>query len=129
MAELTDSKISNTALELDAKTGKEEGISLPNPMLYSQLVGSLLYLTMSRPNICHAVQIVSHFVGNHRKPHLTVIHWILRYIEGSLDWGLFFPLPPCCFFVLIQLQSTPDVLKLDDPPQRWCIFLGTLLIS
>ena len=63
----------------------EEGKSTP-PMdctIYRQLIGSLLYLTHSRPNICYAMTAVSRYM---QQPH--DLHWkeakrILQYIQGT----------------------------------------------
>lgn len=75
---MTDSKIVHTPLELNAKLRKDEGRPLPDPMLYLWFVGSLIYLTMTQPDISYAVQTVSQFVSNPHKPHLIVVHRILR---------------------------------------------------
>ena len=63
----------------------EEGKSTP-PMdctIYGQLIGNLLYLTHSRPDICYAINSVSRYM---QQPH--DIHWkeskrILQYIQGT----------------------------------------------
>ena len=64
-------------MELNSKLHKDEGNHLPNPTIYKKLVGSLIYLTMTRPDISYAVHIVSQFVGNPYKLHLTAVHRIL----------------------------------------------------
>ena len=50
LSHLTDSKISETPMELNSKLRKEEGNPLPDPTMYRRLVGSLIYLTMTRPD-------------------------------------------------------------------------------
>jgi hypothetical protein len=49
MARLSDQKIADTPLELNVKYGKDDDELLENPTLYRRLVGSLVYLTMTRP--------------------------------------------------------------------------------
>jgi hypothetical protein len=56
--------------------------------LYKQLVGSLLYLTHSRPDLSYAVGAVSRFM---QEPH--ELHWkdakhILRYVHGTITFGI-----------------------------------------
>ena len=46
-----------TPIELNVKIGKDDGHPLSDPTLFRRLVGSLLYLTMTRPDISHAVQL------------------------------------------------------------------------
>ena len=68
----------------------EEGKSTP-PMdctIYQQLIGSLLYLTHSWPDICYAMNFVSRYM---QQPH--GIHWkedkrILQYIQGTRTYGI-----------------------------------------
>ena len=68
----------------------EEGKSTP-PMdctIYRQLIGSLLYLTHSRPDICYAMNAVSRYM---QQPH--DIHWkaskrILQYIQGTRTYSI-----------------------------------------
>ncbi|KAF2297234.1 hypothetical protein GH714_019739 [Hevea brasiliensis] len=53
---LQDSSLVDTPLELNVKYCREEGDLLPDPTLFQQLVGSLNYLTITRPDISFAVQ-------------------------------------------------------------------------
>ena len=76
-AQLDDAKTFATTMELNVKISKEDGHPLPDPTIFRRLVGSLLYLTMTRPDISHAVQTVSQFVGHPHQPHLQVVYRIL----------------------------------------------------
>lgn len=82
-ARLGDAKPFDTPLELNVKIGKAGGILLEDPTVFRRLVGSLLYLTMTRPDISHIVHTVSQFVSNPLKPHIITVHRILRYIKGT----------------------------------------------
>ncbi|RVW59566.1 Retrovirus-related Pol polyprotein from transposon RE2 [Vitis vinifera] len=81
----------DTPMELNVKLRKEESDLLAYPSLYRKLVGSLVYLTITRPNISFAVQQVSQFLQTHRHLHLVVVHRIIRYVQGTSTRGLFFP--------------------------------------
>ena len=72
------------------KYHKDEGELLPNPFLYRQLVGSLIYLTITRPDISYALHIVRNFMHSPRHLHLAAVCCIIRYLIGSLLVG-------CCF--------------------------------
>eukprot|EP00253_Pinus_taeda_P001835 PITA_01835 len=61
---------------------------LVDPTLYRQLIGSLMYLVNTRPDICFAVNTMSQFMCELRKVHWVAAKHILRYLQGSVDYGL-----------------------------------------
>ena len=53
---------------------------------YSSVVGSLMYaMVCTRPDIAHAVGVVSRFLKNPGKEHWKAVKWILMYLRGSSD--------------------------------------------
>uniref|UniRef100_A0A2N9IQN3 CCHC-type domain-containing protein n=1 Tax=Fagus sylvatica TaxID=28930 RepID=A0A2N9IQN3_FAGSY len=96
--------------------------------LYRQLVGSLVYLSITRPDIAHVVHLVSQFlVAPHSTHYAAVIH-ILRYIKGTIFHGLHF-----------SAHSTLDLCAYSDADWAkdltdhrsttgFCFFLGDSLI-
>lgn len=67
------------------------GDDLQNPSEYRRLIGRLMYLTISRPDIAFAVNKLSQFMSHPKQPHLQAVHHLLRYLKGSTGTGLFFP--------------------------------------
>jgi hypothetical protein len=55
---------------------------------YKQLIGSLMYLVNTRPNICFAVNTLSQYMVEPRSVHWIGAKHVLRYIAGSVDFGL-----------------------------------------
>jgi hypothetical protein len=55
---------------------------------YQRLVGKLIYLSHTRPDIAYAVSVVSQFMHNPRQPHMDVVERILRYLKSSPGKGL-----------------------------------------
>ncbi|XP_057469630.1 secreted RxLR effector protein 161-like [Actinidia eriantha] len=56
---------------------------------YTNVVGALLYaIDCTRPNISHAISMVSRYMHNPEKVHWQAVKWILRYIQGTIDVGL-----------------------------------------
>ena len=58
--------------------------------LFISLVGSLRYLTCTRPNIVFAVGVVSRFMEAPTSTHLKVAKRILSYLKSTIDLGLFY---------------------------------------
>ena len=56
--------------------------------MYCQMIGPLMYLTNTRPDICFAVNTLSQFLTDPRSVHLIVAKHILRYLKGTVDYGL-----------------------------------------
>ncbi|KAJ4724634.1 Retrovirus-related Pol polyprotein from transposon TNT 1-94 [Melia azedarach] len=89
-AGLTDSKVTSTPLEPNAKLTPLDRVLLKDTTLYRQLVGSLVYLTVTRPDISYAVHIVSQYMSAPRSSHYVAVLHILPYIKGTLFHGLHF---------------------------------------
>lgn len=70
-------------MDPNSKLCFEKGELLSDSTHYRQLIGRLLYLTISRPDICFVVHKLSQFVVKPRVPHLQAVHMLLRYIKGS----------------------------------------------
>ena len=58
--------------------------------MYRQLVGSLIYLTLSRPYISYPVGVVSRYMSNPKEPHLDAVMHILRYVKGTINFGILY---------------------------------------
>jgi len=128
LAGLKDATAVDTPMEVNVKYRKDEGKLLPELFLYRQLVGSLICLTITRPDISYAVHIVSKFMQAPRHLHFAAVRHLIRYLIGSPTRGLFFPKHST-----LTLTSYSDVDWAGCPDTRksitgWCIFLGDALI-
>ena len=59
-----------------------------DPTLYCQLIESLMYLVNTRPKISFAINFLIHFMVDPRRVHWTDAKHILRYIRGTMEYGL-----------------------------------------
>ena len=57
-------------------------------MMYHQMIGSLMYLTNTRPDIFFVVNRLSQFLMDPIHLHLIAANHILRYLKGIVDYGL-----------------------------------------
>ncbi|TYK03707.1 Retrovirus-related Pol polyprotein from transposon TNT 1-94 [Cucumis melo var. makuwa] len=87
---ITDSNTASTPLDPNVHLTPYDGVPLEDVSLYRQLVGSLIYLRVTRPDIAYAVHIVSQFMAAPQTIHFTVVLRILRYVKGTLGHGLQF---------------------------------------
>ncbi|TYK27793.1 putative mitochondrial protein [Cucumis melo var. makuwa] len=67
---MNDCKPISTPMEVNKKFYMHEGKDLANPTMYRQLVGSLIYLTLTRPDISYSVGVISRYMQKPKKPHL-----------------------------------------------------------
>ncbi len=77
-------------LEQNVKLSADEGDFVDDTTIYIHIVGSLIYMTITRPNLSYAVGVVSQFMQTPRKPHLDAVRRILRYIKHTLQCGIFY---------------------------------------
>ena len=89
-ASIIDSKIVDTPIEYNYRLNSYDGESLSDATIYRQLVGSLIYLTVTRPDISYAVHVVSQFMATPRSSHYAVVLIILRYLKGTIFDGFHF---------------------------------------
>ncbi|CAM8920684.1 unnamed protein product [Rhodiola kirilowii] len=88
---MTDCKPSKTPLELKHKLGMSTEPVLSDPLPYRRLVGKLIYLTITRPDLAYPVHILSQFMQSPSEEHLRAAHRLLRFIKGGPAQGIFFP--------------------------------------
>ena len=128
MAGLEDTSTVDTPMEVNVKYRKDEADLLDEPTLYRRLVGSLIYLTTTRPDISYVVHQVSQFMSSPRHLLLAAVRRIIRYLRGSPTRGLFFPTDTS-----LQLVAYSDADWVGCPDTcrsttDWCMFLGDALI-
>ncbi|XP_015938999.1 uncharacterized mitochondrial protein AtMg00810-like [Arachis duranensis] len=124
-----DCKPISNPMDYNVKLTKDVGSSLPDNAEYRKLIGKLLYLTNTRPNISFAVRKLSQFLDKPTDLHLRAAHRILRYIKSVPAKGLFFP-----------SQSDLHVTGFSDsdwaacPDSRrsitaYCFYIGSSIVS
>ena len=69
----------------------EEEMDYMSKVPYASVISNLMYaMVCTRPDIAHAVGVVSRFMSRPGKQHWKVVKWILRYLKGSSDTCLCF---------------------------------------
>ncbi|GJV27335.1 ribonuclease H-like domain-containing protein [Tanacetum coccineum] len=117
-----------TPVNTESKLG-DDGDPVSDPTLYRSLAGSLQYLTFTRPDISFAVQQVCLYMHDHREPHFSALKRVLRYVRGTLDYGL-----QLFSFFTTDLVAYSNADWAGCPTTRrstlgYCVFLGNNLVS
>ncbi|CAM8940816.1 unnamed protein product [Rhodiola kirilowii] len=88
-AQLLDSKPVHTSMVVSQYL-TVDGSPFSDPTLYRSLIGAIQYLTITRPNFAHVVNSVSQFMHAPTIDHFRVVKRILRYVKGTINFGLTF---------------------------------------
>nr|GEU88655.1 ribonuclease H-like domain-containing protein [Tanacetum cinerariifolium] len=118
---------SQTPIDTESKL-EADGDSVSNPTVYPSLAGSLQYLTFTRPDISYAVHQVCLCMHDPREHYFSAFKRILRYVQGTLDYGL-----------QLFSSSTTDLVAYSDADWAgclttrrstlgYCVFLGNNLL-
>ncbi|XP_021749699.1 uncharacterized protein LOC110715424 [Chenopodium quinoa] len=110
------------------KLSKYDGELIPDPEVYRRLVGKLLYLNLSRPDISYSVQQLSQFLSEPTAPHLSTVVHILRYLKGSINMDLFYPANSDMNLIAYSDADWGTCTDTARSLTGYCIFLGNSLI-
>jgi hypothetical protein len=75
-------------LAVNEKLNKEDGGKKVDATLYRSLVGNLLYLTATRPDIMFAASLLSRFMHSLSYFHFAATKRVLKYIQGTTSYGI-----------------------------------------
>jgi len=74
LVRIIDNKVASSLMEINPNFSSTDGTSLKEVTLYRQLVGSLVYFPVTRPNIAYVLHLISQFMV---APVLTIMYWYL----------------------------------------------------
>ncbi|GKA12808.1 ribonuclease H-like domain-containing protein [Tanacetum coccineum] len=117
-----------TPVDTESKLGPD-GDPVIDSTLYCSLAGALQYITLTRADLSYVVQQVCLYMHDPREPHFNALKRILRYVRGTVDYGLQLHVSSTT-----QLTAYTDVDWSGYPvtrrsTSRYCVFLGDNLLS
>ena len=87
---MLDCKSMSTPMDTNLNLLSDETSELVDMIHYRQIIGSLMYLTNTRPYICFVVNTLSQYLFKPRCVHLIVANHVIRYLKGMTDLGLYY---------------------------------------
>ena len=126
---LKSSKTAKTPMSTTTKLTKDENGAKVDPTLYRSMIGSLLYLTASRPDLCYSVGVCARYQGNPMESHVKAVKRIIIYVHGTTAYGLWYTKETnpilVCFSDADWAGNTDD----RKSTSGGCFYLGNNLVS
>ncbi|KAL0409413.1 UNVERIFIED_CONTAM: Retrovirus-related Pol polyprotein from transposon RE1 [Sesamum radiatum] len=126
---LTEAKPILTPLPKGVKLSAEIGALLTDPKRYRRLIGRLLYLGFTRPDVSFAVQQLSQFLHHPTDQHWAAALHVVRYLKGTASIGLFFPASPSFQLMAYAGADWGSCVDSRRSVTGYYVFLGSSLIS
>jgi hypothetical protein len=131
---MSDCHPASTPVDTQSKLSATEGDLVSDATEYRSLAGALQYLTLTRPDISYAVQQVCLHMHAPRMPHLALVKRILRYIRGTLNFGLHLHASSSTALTAYSDAAYSDADWAGCPDSRrstsgYCVYYGESLIS
>ena len=100
-----------------------------DPSLYRSMIGSLLYLTASRPDISHSVGVCARYQANPKQSHMTAFKRIIKYVKTTAEFGVWYSKDTSD--VLVGYSDTDWAGNVDDRKSTsgGCFYVGNNLVS
>ena len=126
---MEDCKPMSTPMIISCKLSKDDESKEFDQRLYMSMIGSLLYVTTSRPDVTQAIGKVVRFQAAPKETHIIAVKRIFRYLKGTLDFGLWYPKGND--LTLIAYSDTNWAGCVDDRKSisGTMFFLGSYLVS
>lgn len=128
-ASMDKSKASPTPMMTTCRISAHEGTPMEDEHLFRSIVGALQYVVITRPDIAFSVNKVCQYMHKPLDVHFKAVKRILRYLQGTLDYGLQFTR-----HLKLVLEAYSDASwgsDVDDgrSTSGFCVFLGGNLVS
>ncbi|GKB69857.1 hypothetical protein Tco_0931269 [Tanacetum coccineum] len=88
---------------------------------YRSMIGSLMYLTASRPDLVFAVCMCARYQSKPTKKHLEAVKWVFRYLQGSINIGLWYPKDTAMALTTFGITDHEVVKTLERCTSGWCL--------
>ncbi|CAJ2666097.1 unnamed protein product [Trifolium pratense] len=122
-------KPAKTPLDPSVKLHQDTSPPFEDIARYRRLVGKLLYLTTTRPNIVFVTQQLSQFLTSPTQVHYDIACRVVKYLKGSPGCGLFFSRTSKLQLLGFTNADSAGCLDTRQSTSGYCFFLGSSMIS
>jgi len=127
--QMEECKAVSTPMNQKEKLSKEDGADKVDEGYYRSMIGCLMYLTATRPDILFVVSLLSRFMHCASETHLVAARRILRYVKGTIDYGVKYE--SCQNFKLCGFSDSDWAGSIDDMKSTsgYCFSIGSGVFS
>ncbi|XP_059631762.1 uncharacterized mitochondrial protein AtMg00810-like [Cornus florida] len=125
---MKDSKHVQTPMSTLSKLDRDSDPNKVDHFLYRSIIGSLLYLAATRPDISFSVGVCARYQVDPRKQHILAVKRIIRYVNSTLNYGLRYSSESnseIAGYTDVDWAGNKDVRK---STLRGCFYVGTNLV-
>ena len=127
--EMDGCKAINTPMGSNTYMDKDEAGKPIDITKYRGMIGSLLYLTASRPDIMFSVCLCARYQSCPKESHLVAVKRILKYLKGTSNVGLWYPKNTMCDLVGYSDSDFAGCKTERKSTSGTCHILGNALVS
>jgi hypothetical protein len=119
-------------MEPNLKLSRDDDDLIDDPTMYRRLVGCLIhsrrlvgrliYLIRTRPDLAYFVHILSQFMDKPRQPHLDTVYRVLRYLKNAPGQGILFPSSTCQLKAFCDSDRAGCRDSMHLMSSKYCIF-------
>jgi hypothetical protein len=128
-AVMADCKPCTTLVDLQAKLAGDSGPPVEDASHFRSIAGALQYLIFTQPDIAYAVQQICLHMHDPQEPHLTAMKRILRYLQGTPDYGLLLCRSSGSDLIIYTDADCANCLETRHSTSGYVVFLGDNLVS
>ena len=89
--QMEDSTRMRTPMVIGCKLSKDDDSPNVDQSSYRSMIGILLYIIASHPDIMHVAGMVGRYQDAPKQSHMLTINRIFRYLKGTMNYGLWYP--------------------------------------
>ena len=126
---MDSAKHMSTPMSTNCYLDKDESGQSIDIKQYRGMIGSLLYLSASRPDIMFSVCMCARFQSNPKQSHLSAVKRIMRYLLGTINLGLWYPKNSTCNLIGYSDSDFAGSKTDRKSTSGTCQFIGSALVS